>query len=356
MRVVARIGAHDRAAGRPWVEPGRPASSATRERPRAGCTGEDVVDEAAVPLERHVPPHAGQAGTSSRSSAGQGVPASASREAGRSWEREIEAARRRRQGFVCVMMSPRCPTIRAHCTSISSRRASRVLSEEARRHDLQSARRLAARAHPPAHPPDVRLIRRASEDRRAEGRDWPAIALTMVGAKRLDNLHACVETVLADGVPGDFIETGVWRGGSVILMRAILKAHDVTDRTVWVADSFAGVPKPDAERYPADAGDRHWTHRELAVSLEQVRANFARYGLLDDQVLPRRLVQGHPARSSHRAAGRGPTGRRHVRARWTRSRRSTPSPAGRIPHRGRLRRGPGVQAGDARLPRAMRHP
>jgi O-methyltransferase len=138
-------------------------------------------------------------------------------------------------------------------------------------------------------PPDVRLIRRATDDRRAEGRDWPAIALTMVGAKRLDNLHACIETVLADGVPGDFIETGVWRGGSVILMRAILRAHDITDRTVWVADSFAGLPKPDAERYPADAGDRHWTHRELVVSLEQVRANFERYGLLDNQV---RFLEG----------------------------------------------------------------
>jgi O-methyltransferase len=133
-------------------------------------------------------------------------------------------------------------------------------------------------------PGDVRLLRKGPESQRAEGKDWPALALTMVGEKRLDNLHACVETVLREGIPGDLIETGVWRGGSVVLMRAILKAHGVTDRKVWVADSFAGLPKPDAARYPADAGDRHWTYGELAVSLQQVRANFGRYGLLDDQV------------------------------------------------------------------------
>jgi len=133
-------------------------------------------------------------------------------------------------------------------------------------------------------PDDVRLIRRAPDEERAEGKDWPALALTMVGQKRLDNLQECVEAVLRDGVPGDLIETGVWRGGSVILMRAILKAYGVTDRAVFVADSFAGLPKPDADSYPADAGDRHWTYGELAVSLEQVRANFDRYGLLDDQV------------------------------------------------------------------------
>jgi O-methyltransferase len=133
-------------------------------------------------------------------------------------------------------------------------------------------------------PGDVRLIRRARDDQRAEGKDWPALALTMVGVKRLDNLQHCVLAVLKDGVPGDFIETGIWRGGSVILMRAILKAHGVTDRTVFAADSFEGLPKPDADTYPADKRDPHWTFKELAVSLEQVRANIERYGLLDDRV------------------------------------------------------------------------
>lgn len=133
-------------------------------------------------------------------------------------------------------------------------------------------------------PGDVRLVRRVRDDQRAEGKDWPSLALTMVGAKRLDNLQHCVLMVLKDGVPGDFIETGIWRGGSVILMRAILKAHGVTDRRVFAADSFEGLPKPDAGRYPADRGDRCWTFNDLAVSLEQVRTNLDRYGLLDDQV------------------------------------------------------------------------
>jgi hypothetical protein len=56
---------------------------------------------------------------------------------------------------------------------------------------------------------------------RVEGRDWPARAHTMIGLKRLANLRMCVETVLDDGVPGDLIETGVWRGGATIFMRAI---------------------------------------------------------------------------------------------------------------------------------------
>lgn len=121
------------------------------------------------------------------------------------------------------------------------------------------------------------------EEVRREGTDWPIFAQTMIGMRRLENLQHCIEDVLRDDVPGDLIETGVWRGGATILMRGVLKAHDVTDRTVWVADSFEGLPPPSAE-YPADALSRAHTAERVAVSLEEVRSNFERYGLLDEQV------------------------------------------------------------------------
>ena len=119
---------------------------------------------------------------------------------------------------------------------------------------------------------------------RNEGRDWPAVGFTMVGMKRLSQLQACAEDVLTHNVPGDFIEAGTWRGGAAILLRAVLKVHMVLDRKVWVADSFQGLPSPDGDKYPADAGDYDFTNPILAVSLEQVKENFARFGLLDDQL------------------------------------------------------------------------
>lgn len=120
--------------------------------------------------------------------------------------------------------------------------------------------------------------------KREAGRDWPPSAHTMIGLKRLDNLQFCVQQVIADEVPGDLIETGVWRGGASIFMRAILKAFAVQDRCVWVADSFAGLPAPDVEKYPQDAGSPLHLYDVLAVSLESVKANFEKYGLLDEQV------------------------------------------------------------------------
>jgi O-methyltransferase len=132
----------------------------------------------------------------------------------------------------------------------------------------------------------LQLVTRATFDpvARAEGRDWPPEAETMIGLRRLDNLQHCITDVLRQGIPGDLIETGVWRGGATILMRAVLKAYQDTERTVWVADSFEGLPPPDPSRYPRDKHARLWKEARLAVSLEEVKANFTRYGLLDDQV------------------------------------------------------------------------
>ena len=104
----------------------------------------------------------------------------------------------------------------------------------------------------------------------------------MIGLKRLDNLRLCVENVLENDIPGDLIKTGVWRRGATVFMRAILQVHGVTDRIVWAADSFEGLLPPNPEKYPADEGDRHYTKDFLRVSLDEVRTNFARYGLLDD--------------------------------------------------------------------------
>ncbi|MBU4566133.1 MAG: TylF/MycF family methyltransferase [Desulfarculus sp.] len=122
-------------------------------------------------------------------------------------------------------------------------------------------------------------------EEREEGRIWPMYAQTMVGLKRLDNLQDCVETVLREGVEGDLIETGVWRGGSCIFMRGILAVYGDTTRKVYVADSFEGLPAPDPSKYSADRSDRLHQIKYLAVSQAEVEANFANYGLLDGQVV-----------------------------------------------------------------------
>ena len=119
---------------------------------------------------------------------------------------------------------------------------------------------------------------------RESGWDWPSVALTMVGTKRLANVRLVLESVISEGIPGDFVETGVWRGGASIFARAVMLAYGVTDRRVICCDSFEGLPPPNANQFAADEGSDFHTYPELAVSLDEVRANFTKFDLLDDQV------------------------------------------------------------------------
>ena len=126
------------------------------------------------------------------------------------------------------------------------------------------------------------------ESTRVHGEDWPARAESMAGLLRLADLERCIRDVVNNGIAGDFLEAGVWRGGASILAKAVLTDLGQFDRTVWLADSFAGLPVPDRKRFPQDSLDLS-VYPELSVSLDDVKANFVRYNLLDANV---RFIEG----------------------------------------------------------------
>jgi hypothetical protein len=109
---------------------------------------------------------------------------------------------------------------------------------------------------------------------RVTGMDWPLRALTMVGLARLDDLQRCVESVVEDGIEGDMIEAGAWRGGASILIRATLDTLG-DERVLWVADSFAGFPDSGSEDADLDLEEYGF----LVAPLDRVRRSFARLGL-----------------------------------------------------------------------------
>jgi O-methyltransferase len=117
---------------------------------------------------------------------------------------------------------------------------------------------------------------------RLTGSDFPLHGDTMIGLRRMNNIEYCVEQIIKDNIEGDFIETGVWRGGAVIFMNGLVQANGL-NKNVWVADSFEGLPKPDA-KYKHDEGDKHYLMDGLAIPLGIVKYNFQKYGLLTDNV------------------------------------------------------------------------
>ena len=162
---------------------------------------------------------------------------------------------------------------------------------------------LGKRPHPPSHTPTVSKLQTLYLDTLAKslvdyyyqpiniqtgelatefdlqhGTIWPDRAVTMIGLRALKNIQDCVTTILQEGIVGDLVEAGVWKGGAAMFMRAVLQAYGDDTRAVYICDSFEGLPPPDPQ-WAADQGDTHHTVKYLAVNLETVRHNFNRFGL-----------------------------------------------------------------------------
>lgn len=129
---------------------------------------------------------------------------------------------------------------------------------------------------------------KATKNQINNGTYWPARAHTMIGDKRLTNIEYCFQEIINKKIPGDLIETGVWRGGACIFMAGLNKYYR-ENRKIYVADSFEGLPPPDP-KYEADRGDKHHKVKCLAVGLDEVKDNFKRYDLLDENV---KFIKGY---------------------------------------------------------------
>ena len=119
---------------------------------------------------------------------------------------------------------------------------------------------------------------------RLEGYDHPQRGHTMIGLKRLNNVHTSLDYIRENNIEGDIIETGVWRGGCCIFIKIYTDLYKM-DKKIFVADSFEGLPKPSVDKYPADKNDQHYTYENLKVSLEEVKHNFELYNALGDNVI-----------------------------------------------------------------------
>ena len=115
---------------------------------------------------------------------------------------------------------------------------------------------------------------------RKGGSDWTLLGATMTGWERLDNVRKLLTDVIQSNIPGDYIETGVWRGGSSVFARAVITAHGEQEKRVsYVCDSFSGLPPGERRLDPKDGS---WDNTPyLEVPYEIVANNFMKHNVLD---------------------------------------------------------------------------
>lgn len=141
-------------------------------------------------------------------------------------------------------------------------------------------------------PPEARLPDCAPEDLALYRRLQP---YTMTSAERMCGLIGAVRYVVQNQIPGDIVECGVWRGGSMMSVALTLLGLGLRDRHLYLFDTYAGMTAPgenDRSQFGESDPKEHYK-ASLAVdgtsnwsfaSLEEVKANLLSTGYPADKL------------------------------------------------------------------------
>ena len=66
----------------------------------------------------------------------------------------------------------------------------------------------------------------------------------MTSIERMYALYKAIDYVIESNISGDFVECGVWKGGSAMFMALCLIKHQELTRTIHLYDTFSGMPEP----------------------------------------------------------------------------------------------------------------
>ena len=122
---------------------------------------------------------------------------------------------------------------------------------------------------------------------------------TMTSPERIVAVAEATRYVVANRIPGDIVECGVWRGGSMMAVAKTLIALGDTSRDLWLFDTYEGMSPPTAEdvsysgrtadailqRTPKEAGMNYW----CIASVEEVAQNIRGTGYPAERI---HLVKG----------------------------------------------------------------
>ncbi|AVL94424.1 macrocin O-methyl transferase [Moumouvirus australiensis] len=105
---------------------------------------------------------------------------------------------------------------------------------------------------------------------------------SMCDNNKIKQIEHIIKEVFKRNIPGSFVETGVWKGGMAMWMKCIMKYHN-QDRNLWLFDTFDSFPEP---KHSKDKIIHNITNLlfEKNPTVQNVRENFKKFGLLDDKV------------------------------------------------------------------------
>ena len=123
---------------------------------------------------------------------------------------------------------------------------------------------------------------------------------TMTSVERGYALYTSVRYIVEKNIKGNIVESGVWRGGSSMLIALTLLEFDTSDRNLFLFDTFSGMPEPehiDVDLHGNSAKEQLVRHSD---SLKE--SNIWAYAEIENVKINMALT-GYPAEKIHYIQG-----------------------------------------------------
>lgn len=123
---------------------------------------------------------------------------------------------------------------------------------------------------------------------------------TMTTIERMYALYKATEYIIKNNIEGDFVECGVWRGGSTMVILQTLQKFNVTNRNIWLFDTFEGMSTPTDD-------DKDFSNLSASSQLKNSKKDeesiIWAYATLDD-VKQNIALTGYPLENVHFIKGK----------------------------------------------------
>jgi len=116
---------------------------------------------------------------------------------------------------------------------------------------------------------------------------------TMTSPERIYALYNAMQYILKHNIPGSLVECGVWKGGNPVLMATMLREAGVTDRKIYLYDTFEGMSEPTA----VDKNSRGKDARQMMDAADKSNASSVWCYSQIDEVKQNVLKTGYPEKN-----------------------------------------------------------
>jgi O-methyltransferase/8-demethyl-8-(2,3-dimethoxy-alpha-L-rhamnosyl)tetracenomycin-C 4'-O-methyltransferase len=121
---------------------------------------------------------------------------------------------------------------------------------------------------------------------------------SMLSLEGLENIENSTKAILNNNINGDFVECGVWRGGTGIIIKKLLQKYNNSNKQIFLLDSYEGMENLEKSNSLEETdkldelcsnilndAEKYFGKKLIETNYDEVKNNLKHFGCYDDKII-----------------------------------------------------------------------